>query len=65
MGSTVMVSGSSGAKRPMAKMAAPVRMEASMLRHFSQAVSALMNRYAHSREDKIIEAGGLLKNMYG
>ena len=28
-------------------------------------ISTTMNRYAHGREDKIIQAGGLLKNMYG
>lgn len=28
-------------------------------------ISTTMNRYAHGREDKIIEAGGLLRNMYG
>ena len=28
-------------------------------------ISTTMNRYAHGREDKIIQAGGLLKDMYG
>ena len=28
-------------------------------------INTTMNRYAHGREDKIIQAGGQLKNMYG
>ena len=28
-------------------------------------ISTTMDRYAHGREGKIIQAGGLLKNMYG
>ena len=28
-------------------------------------ISTTMNRYAHGREDKIIQAGGLLRDMYG